>query len=486
MARVMAPRKPVLDEPVNPWDPYNPTAADTVAGGGGSTDQPWMPPAPDVISGPRPAPTPDGTTPRTPSAPQEPAVAPPPPTGVSPVPQQLPDGSGGAIPVPPAEMAPPPPVYIPDGIISEDFGLGGRIPPPTDPSPWSQPPTIEPPPVDDIDIHGGQPPWTPPGGPMPIGGGGPDPIRETPTVPDAPTPTAPAPEGTFTAGDNLIDAEILPTADPRAAEHDLAGDRGLAAQDAAPDIAPPSSNPRLLKFQQLTDDLLAQMRTQPDRLGLAKQYWDVFQDQTEGDYQRSLTDATNRGAAHGWMGSGMLTNSYGDLSERRARDMNAARGRLIADATAGTIGDRQRTYENFAAAERNAFGQAGADVDELQEEREARRRLIDAHYGQADRSLDRGRMDRAETRGERGYQSDKANEALIRRILQQQEERAAEQQNYNQAAGNFGAGNTGDPTDVYLSAADQQALQAAAAAGDVALMMRILAGRNQQQQPPRG
>lgn len=285
----------------------------------------------------------------------------------------------------------------------------------------------------------------------------------------------PPPSDTFSADQNLINSQILPTADPRVTQQQQAGDAGLAAQDAAPDIAPPGADPRLLKFQNMTDSLLQQLQSQPDRLGLAKQYYDTFQKQTEPDYQRSLTDATNLGAAHGRLGSGILTNSYGDLAERRLRDVEVQKENLLNSATEGTIADRQKMFENLSAAEQNAFGEAGANTNELQQERDARRALVTQHYSQADKAIADAASARGEQRGERGYQQNLAEQALLARIQQQMAEGTATQQDYNNALAMFGAGNTGDPTGAYSDAAAAAGATSGQDANDVALLLRLLA-----------
>jgi hypothetical protein len=301
------------------------------------------------------------------------------------------------------------------------------------------------------------------------------PVSATPGEPATYNP--PPPTDTFSADNNLINSQILPTADPRVTEQQQAGDAGLQAQDIAPDIAPPGADPRLLKFQNMTDNLLAQLQSQPDRLGLAKQYYDTFEAETEPDYNRSLTEATNMGAAHGRLGSGILTNTYGDLAERRLRDKEVQKQNLLNAATEGTIADRQRMFENLSSAEQNAFGEAGANTNELQQERDARRALIQQHYSQADKAIADAAAARGEQRGERGYQQGLAERALLARIQQQMAEGNATQQDYNNALAMFGAGNTGDPTGAYSDAAAAAGATSGQDASDVALLLRLLAQR---------
>lgn len=452
----------------------------------------WVPPELEAPQDTSAAPTPITVSTRPQLPPSEPAPAPtssptddPQPLDgsqpYSPPIQQLPDGTGGSIPVPPPEMAPPTTGTF-DPVLPETEPIGWdttlpfeptTLPPPggttTPPAPTPEPPQEAPAPA------APQPAAPPP----PT-----DPVQTSvPTVESQGDGGWVPPSDTFSMDDNLINSQILPTYDPRAAEHDYAGDLGLAEQDAAPDIAIPGADPRLLRFQQMSDDLLEQMRTQPDRYGMARKYYDDFSAETEGDFDRSLKKATDLGAAHGRLGSGILTNSYGDLAERRLRDKEGAKARFLNEATEGTIRDRQQMWENVSGAEQNAFGEAGANTDELQQEREARRQLIREHYNQADRSLSQGLTDRNEARGERSYQGGLAEQALMRRIMQQLAEGSMDQTQFDQAMRMFGAGNTGDPTGAYNDAAGQSAIEAAAAAGDVALLLRLLAQRQQQNVP---
>jgi hypothetical protein len=64
-----------------------------------------------------------------------------------------------------------------------------------------------------------------------------------------------------------------------------------------------------------------------------------------------MTDATNAAGAHGQLGSGMLTNRYGDLFSGITAKKKALETRYLADAAAGTIGDRRAAYDAASGAE---------------------------------------------------------------------------------------------------------------------------------------
>jgi hypothetical protein len=301
-------------------------------------------------------------------------------------------------------------------------------------------------------------------------------------------------------------APILPTTSARETAQRAAGDAGLTAQDAAPDIAP-GNDPRLMKFQNMSDEALNKILHGPNRLDIAKQMWDAFTTQTEGDYRHSLTDATDEGAAHGRLQSGILTNRYGDIETSRERDLNATKGRLLAEALQGTIGDQQAAYDAVSGAERNAYGEGASDRAELRTERDKRLQLIKEHYGQASdeyqRALEdanqqrtertnrenligtvegvgatqdaRDRADRGEVRTERGYEDTMAQRAIANKILEYQAQSGADQQAFDNALKLFGVGNANNPTGAYETAAGQAASEAGGQSQSVADLLKLIA-----------
>lgn len=76
-----------------------------------------------------------------------------------------------------------------------------------------------------------------------------------------------------------------------------------------------------------------------DRLGLAQQYFDQFAQSTDPAYQQTLRAATQRAAANGILGSGMLTNTYGDVATQRAQALDLARRGYLTDALQASIQD---------------------------------------------------------------------------------------------------------------------------------------------------
>lgn len=425
---------------------------------------------------------------------------------------QLPDGAGGAVPVPPTPLAPPsvvPPAPwegsiqrpmpiaegavdpmaplapsgtaanpwetgtadpVPDPLVAAPAPVGPQAPAapvvpsgPVDVNPWevadpgpagsAQGSVLAPPPVPDIDPNA---PATVPAADT-AGGGA--------TGVDLPS---------FTADENLLDKTILPAQSARELEHQQAVDAGLAKQDAAADILP-SADPRLLKFQSMSDEALNKLLNGPNRLDIAKQMWDTFSQETEGDYTRSLTDATNAGAAHGRIGSGILTNSYGDLAERRGRDLNAAKGHFLNDALEGTIGDQRAAYDAVSGAERNAFGEGESNNAQLRTERQNRLNLIAQHYGLMNDEQAAGQQARGEARTERGYQDSQAQRSIANYVLQHQMESGDDQQAFENAMKLFQAGNQYSPENAYESAAGQASAEAAGQSASVQQLMALIA-----------
>ena len=244
------------------------------------------------------------------------------------------------------------------------------------------------------------------------------PIEGTPPLPENEATTQ-EPTDTFGEESNLIGSEITPQPDPR-----------------------------LMNYQSALDSIMGKMVNGPNRLDLAKQYYENFSNETEGDYNRSLTRATDMGAAHGRLGSGILTNQYGDLAERRLRDKENAKSRLLTGALEGTIGDTRNAFNDIGAAERNIFGE--------------------------------GKSDRGEFRTERDYQRNLAEQAILRRIQQQVMEGSASQQDFENALIQYQQGNRNDPTQALQEGANQAGNEASGAGDDIEALLRAWLARQNQ------
>lgn len=209
----------------------------------------------------------------------------------------------------------------------------------------------------------------------------------------------------------------------------------------------PAASPRLLGVQGQSDQALNAVLNGPDRAQLGQQYYDTFAQRAQNQFGHALTDATNQAAAHGQIGSGMLTNRYGDLTQQFNLDNTTAASDYATRALEGTIGDRLNNLGAARGAENSIYGQ----------EANARN----------------------EVRGERGYQQSLAEQAIAQRIAQNQMEQGQQQQNFGDAATLYGLGNLNDPTNAYQNAAGLASGEAASSSADVGALLRAYLARGQ-------
>lgn len=88
-----------------------------------------------------------------------------------------------------------------------------------------------------------------------------------------------------------------------------------------------------------------------DRFGLAQNAVQRFFDANQPQYTGILRQATQAAAANGRLGSGMLTNTYGDAAKQFTDALNRTKQQSLDAALEGTIGD-QANYRNEARGER--------------------------------------------------------------------------------------------------------------------------------------
>jgi hypothetical protein len=292
---------------------------------------------------------------------------------------------------------------------------------------------------------------------------------QQPTTAPQPAPAQPAPTSTMKppSAPNINTIPNAPTG--ASAIGQLPDGAGGAVTVPPPSMAPPSvvppmtsfsqdsnlinqqinpaASPRLLGAQGLTDSAVSQALTGPDRAQLGQQYYDTFAQRAQNQFGHALTDATNKAAAHGQIGSGMLTNQYGDLTQQFNLDNTTAASDFATRALEGTIGDRLNNAQLARANENSIYGQ--------------------------------GANDRNELRGERGYQQNLAEEAIAQRIAQNQMEQGQQQQNFGDAATLYGLGNLNDPTNAYQNAAGLASGEAASSSADVGTLLRAYLARGQ-------
>ena len=195
----------------------------------------------------------------------------------------------------------------PNGSVPLGVSGGAGAPPATGPEALGTPVALTPPPV--------SVPSTPVG----------QPIGDTTLGPPTVLPESPAVTPVSTTVTDTTGLPAVPTAAPGPT---------LGAASAVPGASVTPFGP---------DDDLRYQAILPDagvnRLDLAQQYFDQYAQSTDPAYQQALRAATQRAAANGILGSGMLTNSYGDLATQRAQALDLARQGFLTDALQGTIAD---------------------------------------------------------------------------------------------------------------------------------------------------
>ena len=158
-----------------------------------------------------------------------------------------------------------------------------------------------------------------------------------------------------------------------------------------------------------------------DRFALAQQKLSDFVNQSNPAYQAALREATQRSAAAGGLGSGMLRTSYGNAELARENQLNTTRNQFLTDALQGTIGD---AYQNAQIAAQ-----------------------------------------------QQGFQNQQQQQAFANAMAQQELANQMQQQGFNQAQQQLNSGSSGSPADMGVLLSQifgQQATGSANAAGQIA------------------
>lgn len=137
-----------------------------------------------------------------------------------------------------------------------------------------------------------------------------------------------------------------------------------------------------------------------DRQALAQSRFDTSAKASAPAYEAAIRSATQHAAANGAVGSGELGTTYGNLALQRTRDLDTQRATLNADALEGSIGD--------------------------------------------------ARSNRAEVRGERGYENGLEGQAYDRGVQGLTLEDALTNSQFGRSQGQFSAGNTNNPAPYQL------------------------------------
>lgn len=185
---------------------------------------------------------------------------------------------------------------------------------------------------------------------------------------------------TFSADNNLINAQVNPAASGRT------GDT-MSAVDAARNA----------------------LSGGPNRSDLAAQYIDQWNQSTEPQYQKDLTDATKLAAANGRLGSGMLSTSYGDIALARDNARQVAQRGFQTDALSGTIQDRLNNLGALSGLESQQYGQDAANRNEVRGERGYQQGLSQQAFSNDAQRL---ALEEALTQGSYGRSSDRLNQLI--------------------------------------------------------------------------
>lgn len=291
---------------------------------------------------------------------------------------------------------------------------------------------------------------TPPAPPPPTGAG-PNIVPPAPTGGGVPNIQPPAPTGetavtanpgsTITSYANGGGPQILPTAPETAVVPgsgstitSYAGGAGPQINPGVPNIQPPApsgAGSPITSFGPGNDLVSAQVnpvasgRTGdtmsavdaarnalaggPNRSDLAAQYIDQWNQRTQPQFQHDLTDATKYAAANGRIGSGMLTNAYGDIVAQRDAARQVAQQGFATDALGGTIQDRLNNLGALSGLEGQQYGQDAANRNEVRGERGYQQGLSQQSF---QNDAQRLALEEALTQGSYGRDSDRLNQLI--------------------------------------------------------------------------
>lgn len=247
---------------------------------------------------------------------------------------------------------------------------------------------------------------------------------------------------------------------------------------------------RLSKYNGLVDDSASNLAG-VDRVALAKNLLQQFDDAQLPEHELALQQLTEKYAAKGGGRSGMLRTAYGNEDLVRQRDRDAMKSKLISDALEGSIQDQFNKTNALSSLQSSTFGQ---DATTRGEQRADRGYQTDVATGNADRKLnaaaasrnfagsvaDAGASDaatrtaaaknlfdtlsgeaagnRAETRGERAYENQQEQDSYGRAVTQQQLEQQQGATALQQALAQLGAGETGNPANILAAIASGSGL----------------------------
>jgi len=256
-------------------------------------------------------------------------------------------------------------------------------------------------------------------------GGANAPATTTPPAP-AVNPTSPAAASPATASATAPATSSASTTPPASVAATAGGIGGTAATPFTGADVPTTGNAYAPQTSVVTPENALtgqQISVAPtaDRFALAQQKLSDFVNQSNPAYQAALREATQRSAAAGGLGSGMLRTSYGNAELARENQLNTTRNQFLTDALQGTIGD---AYQNAQIAAQ-----------------------------------------------QQGFQNQQQQQAFANAMAQQELANQMQQQGFNQAQQQLNSGSSGSPADMGVLLSQifgNQATGSANAAGQIA------------------
>lgn len=206
---------------------------------------------------------------------------------------------------------------------------------------------------------GGQP--QPPPGPPPI----PPPVGQA----GGPMVNPPAPGVTPPGGPNIIPPPPGTTPAGGGGSVPVSLNQFSPGADLRNTAITPGTDPRLASTQGQVDTARDALSTGPDRAALAAQNFQLLRDSTQPQYDAAVRQVGANAAKFGRIGAGMTTNELTSLDQSRERDLLQAQKGLSLDAAGSTLADRQAILSSLGGLEGQQYGEGASGRNELRGER---------------------------------------------------------------------------------------------------------------------
>jgi hypothetical protein len=192
------------------------------------------------------------------------------------------------------------------------------------------------------------------------------------------------------------------------------------SSDLRGQLLAPSTDPRLASTQSQVDQA-AQGVSNVDRVKLAQQMYDTMASSTQPSYDLALRQATQKAAANGQLGSGMLNTSYGDLAHQRELELDNEKNSLIQNATEGSIQDALNKAGVLSGLEGQQYGEGQTNLQDLMQQQ--------------------------------GFEQNQSQQAINNALQQYLAQLFGQNQTFTQGLEELGAGSAGNPASTYLQGA---------------------------------